>query len=310
MINPAMQQQTMLAMQHMKSVTGKIYDEGQESLGAESGKAILAKERKADIASYHFVDNQSKSIRMVGKILVDLIPKVYSGERIVRILGEDGTDERVPVNQPTKIKKDGQEIDGIYRLDAGKYDVVVNVGPSFASKRQEALEASFELARIMPQIMGVGADLIVSNIDAPGMDDLAKRLKKALPPGVADDEQNPEQIALMQAQQAVEVFKGQLAEMEKRLEDKTRSENMDFAIKKEQNRIKEQEAQIKAFEAQIDAYKVQAEANNIPAEAFSQIVAAISELKEQNDDVTTAISLLLDADEGDPSPPSPSDAPI
>jgi hypothetical protein len=83
----------------------------------------------------------------------------------------------------------------------GKYDVVVDVGPSYMTKRQEAVAAQVQLVQANPAIMSVAGDLIVRSMDWPGADELADRLKKALPPNLQDaqgDEGQPEQSPEMQ----------------------------------------------------------------------------------------------------------------
>jgi hypothetical protein len=71
----------------------------------------------------------------------------------------------------------------------GKYEVQVTVGPSYATKRMEMAEKTIALAQAVPQIGAVGADLIVRAQDIPGSDELADRLKKTLPPGLAKNEE-------------------------------------------------------------------------------------------------------------------------
>lgn len=298
-ISPYMQQQTQLSMQHIKAVTGKVYDEGSKTLGSESGKAILAKERKSDVASFHYVDNQSKSIAQCGRILVDLIPKVYSGARIQRIIGIDDEEELVPINQPF-VEENGikrpydpekdQDYSGIYDLEAGTYDVSVSVGPSFSSQRQEFVESVINVASVIPDIMRVGSDIILRNMDFPGAQELADRMKKTLPPELSDDEQTPEQVALKQAGQALEVLQAKIGEMEKQLDDKKRSEDMKHQVdvfKAETDRF---EAQIKYFEARTDADE------RIQPQDWMQMASFMGALKEQMDDLTTGFSMLLDAD--------------
>jgi len=298
----AMVQSALNASEYMKSVTG-IYDasQGKETNQDRSGKAILALQRQGDTASYHYIDNQSKSVCAVGDIVNDLISKLFVDKQNVRVVGEDRKEERISINQPTEIKRDGKKTMGVYDMEKGTYTTHVTVGPSYASKRQESLEAQLQLAELMPEVMSVAADLIASNIDAPGMKEIAKRLKKALPPGVADDEQTPEQMALMKAQQAVDLFKNQLVELQKQLDSKERAENMDFEIKKEQNTIKEQEVKIKAFQAELEFYKAQAEIGTMPANVLPNILSTIQELQAGNNDARTALELLLSEDEGIPS---------
>src|SRR6185295_6478416 len=88
-----------LAAEDMKAVIG-IYDAG---LGARSnetsGKAILARQREGDVGSFVYQDNWSRAIRHTAVILNDLIPHVYDAERTIRILGEDGREELIRINQ-------------------------------------------------------------------------------------------------------------------------------------------------------------------------------------------------------------------
>ena len=85
----------------MKSIMG-LFD---ASLGAKSnetsGRAILARQREGDVSTFNFIDNLSRAIRHAGRVMVDLIPHVYNTERIIRTIKEDGTNRKVPINQPT-----------------------------------------------------------------------------------------------------------------------------------------------------------------------------------------------------------------
>lgn len=194
------------ASEEMKMASGQ-YD---ASMGARSnetsGRAIMARQREGDTATFHFIDNVARAIKHTGRILVDLIPKVYDTERVVRILGEDGTEDKVRLdpNQPEPFKEtqDQAEIQRIYNLGVGRYDVTVTVGPSYGSKRQEAFQALTEMSSRNPQLMQVAGDLIMRAADFPMADEMAERLKKTLPPGMADDDKDgkPEIPPEVQAQ--------------------------------------------------------------------------------------------------------------
>ena len=98
----------------------------------------------ADVATFHFVDNLSRSIRHAGRIIVDIIPKIYDTQRVARIVGEDGSVTTARINpeqeEPITGYMDHEtgEIVKIYNPGVGKYDVSVSVGPSYTTKRQEA----------------------------------------------------------------------------------------------------------------------------------------------------------------------------
>jgi len=179
----AITQASMLASDDIKATTG-IYD---ASLGArsneQSGIAIQRRNMQAQTSNYHFIDNQAMAIRHCGRQIVELIPKIYTEETILRMIGEDGTPDFAKVNGIDE--KKGKLI----QLGSGKYDVVVDVGPSYATKRQESAENLLNLMKTIPQQAPLIADLAVKNLDFPDAQALAERLKKALPPGIADDQQ-------------------------------------------------------------------------------------------------------------------------
>ena len=182
----AITQARMQAAEDIKATTG-IYD---SSLGAKSnetsGVAIQRRNNQAQTSNFHFTDNLTRSLRHTGRILVDLIPKIYDTPRAARIIGEDGQQEIVLLNQ---VFNEGQKSKA-FNLGAGKYDVEIEVGPSYATKRQEAVSAMLDLTKSYPQVAQVAGDLMVKSMDWPGADAVAERLKKTLPPGIADDDKD------------------------------------------------------------------------------------------------------------------------
>jgi hypothetical protein len=298
-------QEALNASDDMKNIIG-MHD---ASLGARSnetsGRAIMARQREGDVATFHYIDNLSRAIRHTGRILVDLIPKVYSVERIIRCIKEDGSSYPVPVNQkvvpqevaarlsqqqqamqmqqgmppmqqpqmpqqPAQPGPQGQpqfapvpqglspeqeeEIKGlikVFDLTAGKYDVTVQAGPSFTTRRQEASESMMEFLRVLPGAGAVTGDLVAKAQDWPGADEFAKRL--APPAG------NP-QVAQMQQQ--MQQMQAQMGQMNQALQDK----QADIKIKMEDLAVKKFDAETKRLEVmkpeaqqaqpQIDPLKV------------------------------------------------------
>lgn len=187
-------QEALNAADDIKSITG-IHD---ASLGARSnetsGRAIMARQREGDISTFHYLDNLSRAIRHTGRIVLDLIPTVYSGPRIVRVLGQDMKPSMVQVNQPVADPANGAS--RVFDLTAGKYDLTVKVGPSFTSQREETATQMMELIRVFPQAAPVVGDLLAQNLDWPGADELGRRLKAMLPPPVQGQNPEVEQLKL------------------------------------------------------------------------------------------------------------------
>lgn len=169
--------QSQLAISDLEGVTG-IYKAG---LGAPSnetsGRAIMARQQEGDTGTYHYIFNLGIAIQYCGKILVDLIPKIYDSTRVVRTLGEDGSAKMVAINKPD-LGEDGMEI-VLNDLSAGEYDVTVTTGPSFATKRAEAAEFMTELLRGFPTLTEIAGDIIIKNMDVPGANEIAARIREA-----------------------------------------------------------------------------------------------------------------------------------
>jgi hypothetical protein len=207
-------QEAMNAADDIKSIIG-IFDAGMGAQGNEtSGKAILARQRESDTSTFHFIDNLSRAIRHTGRILVDLIPSVYNGQRIVRILGEDKKPTNVPLGTPTVTPKG---VEKIFDLTVGKYDVTVETGASFSTKREEAANQMLELIRVMPQAAGLISDLLVKNLDWNGSEEISERLAMMLPPEIKG--QNPKMQAMQQQhQQQMQMLQAQLSQASQQLQ--------------------------------------------------------------------------------------------
>lgn len=159
-----------------------------ERINDESGLAIREIRRNNDIGSFHYMDNASRSLRHTGRILVDLIPKVYDTRRVVTILREDDTEQRVTLDpmqaQPLQRQQNARQEPAqlLFNPGVGKYGVTVTVGPSYATKRIEAQEQMMRFAAAMPQKGQLIAHLIAKYSDWPGSDEIYKLLLKTLPP--------------------------------------------------------------------------------------------------------------------------------
>ena len=190
-------QEALNASDDMKAITG-IYD---SSLGARSnetsGRAILARQRESDVSNFHFIDNLNRAIRCAGKILVEIIPSVYTPREAIRILGEDSKEKVIRLTQEGDVAYQ-EGIGGqppLYNLAVGKYDVDVESGPSYATQREESREFLLEIMKSIPGAAPLIGDKVMELMDFQGADEIAKRLKAALPPNVTGENPGPPQGA-------------------------------------------------------------------------------------------------------------------
>lgn len=242
---------------------------GQQS-NEKSGKAIIARQREGDIGTFHYHDNLQRAIRHLGRILVDLIPKVYDSQRIMRILGEDGTAEQVEINpmQPMPVQKIGSK--SIYNLNAGIYDVTVAAGASYTTKRQEAAEAMVQMTQANPNLFPLIGDLMIKNMDWPGAEEIAERLKTMLPPQLQqkDEEQPiPPQIrqALDMASQHIQQQEQVIQQMQAALNEKQTEQQkaqLDAQIQSAKLQLEGQKNDIERMRAETERMQVAVDAQN------------------------------------------------
>jgi hypothetical protein len=223
----------LMCVDEMKSTTGIFSASLGEQDNEKSGRAILAQQRKGDTANFAYIDNIARAIKWTGKIIIDLIPKIYDAARVVSVMGSDGSKKLERINQVVMQKGEPKNID----LTVGKYDLVVTQGASYATKRIEALNSMVEIARVNPAIMQIAGDLIIKAMDWDGADEIAERMKKMLPPQLQENEdENGEQKQLPPEVQAmIEQGKQQIDEMGKHikmLEDEKDDKDDELRLKK------------------------------------------------------------------------------
>jgi len=182
----------------LQAVVG-IYDPSELPNGNISGKALQGQQQQVDMVNFHFYDNLTRSIAYCGRILLDLIPHIYDTERVLRIIGDDGKPELVTLNQRSKDENGVEKI--LNDTSVGRYDVVMDTGPGYDSKRQESVEAMTQLFAADPQLVQVAGDLFVRNMDFPGADIIADRLAINNPLAQIDDKSEIPPMVQMQIAQ-------------------------------------------------------------------------------------------------------------
>lgn len=239
-------------------------------LGAKSnetsGAAINARKSQSDTSNYNYIDNRDRAIRHMGRIIIDLIPTVYSTRTIARIIGEDGEADMVNViNDPAQKafqeqpSLDGKSITKIYNLGVGLYDVSIGTGPTYLTKREAGWDMMTKLVNSSPELMQVAGDLIFGYSDIPGAKAIQKRLYQALDPKFKTDE-NQQQIP-PQLKQAFDEMKQQMAQQTEAMtkmqqiidQDQIKAKNavdlkqMDIDSKNQQAAVKAQTEEMKSM---------------------------------------------------------------
>ena len=214
----------------IKTLMG-IFDPAQLKQGNISGKALNGQQQQVDLSNFDFYDNLTKSQCQVARIILDLIPKIYDTQRVLRIIGDDGKPDLVTVNEYDAVN---QVINN--NLAVGLYDVVMDTGPGYNSKRQAAVDAMTPILAADPNLMAQIGDLWFRNQDFPGADIIADRLATLNPLAQIDEKSE----IPPQAQMALKQLQAQNEELQKALEQfqVERKQRMDIESVKQEAETK------------------------------------------------------------------------
>lgn len=223
----------MSASEDLKAVAG-MFDPALGAQGNEtSGSMVSKRQSQSDLSNYHFYDNLTRSLRWTGILLLDLIPHYYDTERTIRIIGDDGNPKATLINQQAaeKVMND---------ITIGKYDVVMDTGPGYDTKRQEGASMMVDLLRTIPEVGKVAGDLIVRQMDWPGANDLADRLAMANPLAQID-KQIPEGLD-PQVKQMLAQAMGQVQQLKQQVQQLTQEKQAKvFGVQEREAAITERE---------------------------------------------------------------------
>lgn len=237
----------------------------QANLGAPSnetsGVAIDARKQQGEAATAVFPAHLSASVAQVGRLCMQMIPRLIDTPRQLRILGIDMTPGKVTMNptQPEAIKETPQGMS--INPNVGQYDIRVVAGASFATQRTQAQQAFAEMMRNNPNMTPAIAPLWAHTLDVPYADKLAQVLTAVAPPEVKailqpQDEGMPSsaelQAKLEQVQKALEEATNIAKEAQQELDECQAKLSSQYADQE----AKEREIEIKAYQAETERLKV------------------------------------------------------
>ena len=142
-----------------------------------SGIALRKRQGLSDISHFDFYDNEVRSLRHGGHVLVDLFQYFYDTQRVQRIVNPDGTPDQITINE--------QSADGLIKnnLKVAKFDIVIDTGPGYQTQREEATDAMLELLTtpLGEMTAKVAGDVVVRSMNFPDADLIADRMAAMIP---------------------------------------------------------------------------------------------------------------------------------
>lgn len=129
---------------------------------------------RMDTQSYIYMDNMAKSMRRAGVVWLSMAREVYGSDTPMRIVNEDGTDDVALMNGAVVDRQTGEEV-ALNDLSQGNYEVTVDVGQSFATRRNATVKSLLSMLALIPPGTpkhDLVSSMILDNMDGEGIDDL------------------------------------------------------------------------------------------------------------------------------------------
>lgn len=281
-LSPAIATMLQLTSADIQEVTGssQAMQQMPSNIAQETVNNLM---NRADMASFIYLDNMAKSLKRAGEVWLSMAREVYGSEREVRVVNEDGTDDIALMNAQVVDSQTGRVV-ALNDLSTGRYDVTVDVGPSYTARRDATVSVLTNVLSAMlpndpmrPAIQGI----ILDNIDGEGLDDFKEyNRNQLLTSGIVKPRNEKEQQIVMQAQQA--------AANQQNPEMVLAQAQMVAAQAEAQKATNETaQTQIKAFTAQQDAMESQAntvyklaQARNIDDKAVMEAIRLLKDVSE------------------------------
>jgi len=169
-----------------------------------SGKAINAAQARVDMQTAILFENVAKSMRRCGEVYRSIAAEIYDKQRFQSILKEDGTESTIQLFEWVIDEETGKPVE-INDITKGDFEVVVDTGPAFASRRRETVDTITQIMQntaenspYMPMLYTV----LLDNVDGEGLDDIkAFNRKNSIIQGFKEPETDEEIAMLQQIQQ-------------------------------------------------------------------------------------------------------------
>jgi hypothetical protein len=258
-----------LSVEQMRAASGQQSANFGQKSEASSGIGIQRLKLQGEIATFHFLDALNRALKYEIRVLLELIcsGKIIDTKRVVRVMGIDGEASHAtldPNHEQAYSEIGVGDIQKIFNPTIGTYDVVIDTGPSYMTKRIEGSAQMAQIAQGNPEIMQVAGDLIFKSMDVPYADEIAERMKKMLPPQLQDEQgqqdvppevQNAMKMASEHIQQQDQVIHGMQQELQTKqgeeqskalAEQKAMLDSQNAAAKLEIDRYNAETARMKA----------------------------------------------------------------
>jgi hypothetical protein len=282
-----------IATQQFKDITGQHEATLGKQDNAESGRAIMARQGQGETSTFHFPNALAQGVAHTGRIILDMAPEVYDTPRLIRISNADMSQSEVKVDPAAKVghaeveKPDEENTTEVtWNPRIGRFEVEAEAGPSYQTQREWTAESLGQLLAQNKDLWQVVGDFYAQNLDFPGAEEMAERIRRTMNPAVLGKGPSPGeqkmQGEMQNMQRLLQSLMDTLAQKQRELDNK----DEEIAIKAEAEVTRRMDAESRRIK---EAGNAQANFASAGLEPDIRNIMADATAEAMNDDLAATL---------------------
>jgi hypothetical protein len=178
---PAMAALLQITEIDMQEVLGNGQN-AEKMLSHVTGKAVDMIQNALSNQSFIYMDNMGRSIKRSGEIWLSMARDVFiESDRKMKTIASNGKVELIKLMQPNMNQNTG-EVEMENDMTKAVFDVIVEVGPTSASKRTSTVKSLTGMMAMTqdPEMLKVLSSMIMMNMEGEGIGDVREYFRKQL----------------------------------------------------------------------------------------------------------------------------------
>lgn len=231
-----------------------------------SGKAVAQLQNRLDQQSIVYQQNMKHAKRRDGEIYASMASEVYDAPRKVILTLPDGTQKTESIMNVVQDSETGEMV-VLNDLTNMEFEVYAEVGPSYASKRDQTIDQLDKMAQSVaatdPALQKMLILKMATLIDGVAFDDVRDYANKQLVlAGFKEPETDEEKMLVMQSQQSQQPDANMVLAMAE-----MRKAEADIMREQRQAMVDQAKAQNDQGKLQVDAFKAQTDRASVEVDA-------------------------------------------
>jgi len=256
-----------------------------------SGKAVLALQNRVDQQAYIYQHNFKFAKRRDAEIFASMATQIFDAPRKVTIETPDGNRQEVQIMSVVIDRQTGEPVT-INDLTNLEFDVYAEIGPSYATQKEQTRENMFGMMEVLPDGDPMKRALMLTlleNADGEGLKDIRKMARKQLVLEGIKEPETDEEVAMLQEIQgqqkqdpAMVLALAEQAKAEAAMLSQQRQAQKDASDAATANtkvQIDAFNAETNRMEAQVRAQSAQANIQFKQSEAFNKRVQTAAKIQ-------------------------------